>query len=184
MAQVVYIASLSADGSIEADAGDPTWVMPDAELHRHFNVLEDTIGTHLYGRRFYEMMTAYWPRVDAATAPAYEVEYARIWRCVPKVVFSRTLERVEWNARLVRGDAVEEVARLKARRGKDLSIGGSALAGSLAAHGLIDEFRLYVMPLVLGGGKPMFRLAQRIALTLVETRSFASGAVLLRYRRT
>jgi dihydrofolate reductase len=184
MRHVVYIASLSVDGYIAADSGDPAWIVPDEELHRHFNHLESSIDTHLYGRRFYELMTAYWPAVERnPSAPSYEVEYARIWTSVPKVVFSATLDRVDWNARLFKGNAVEEVARLKAQTGKNLSIGGAALASTLAEHGLIDEYRLYVVPIILGGGKPMFQLHHRINLSLVEIRKFSSDVVLLHYRR-
>ncbi len=99
MRKVVYMTSLSVDGYIEADSGDPAWLVPDEELHRHFNDLESSIDTHLYGRRFYELMAAYWPAAaENPSAPSYEVEYARIWKNVPKVVFSATLDRVGWNA--------------------------------------------------------------------------------------
>ena len=119
--------------------------------------MEHAFDMHLYGRRFYELMAAYWPTADDdPAAPAYEVEYARIWKSVPKVVFSKTLERVSWNARLVNGNALEEVARLKAQPGKDMSIGGTTLASSLAAAGLIDEYRLYVVSIVLGAGRACF----------------------------
>jgi dihydrofolate reductase len=184
MRNVVYRTSLSVDGYIEANSGNPAWLVPDEELHRHFNDLESSIDTHLYGRRFYELMTAYWPTVERnPSTPTYEVEYARIWKSVPKVVFSSTLDRVDWNARLFKGNAIEEVARLKGQTGKNLSIGGGALASTLAEHGLIDEYRLYVVPIILGSGKPMFQLRDRINLSLVEVRKFTSDAVLLRYRR-
>lgn len=186
MRNVVYMTSLSVDGYIEADSGDPAWLVPDEELHRHLNDLESSIDTHLYGRRFYELMAAYWPAADEnPSAPAYEVEYARIWKSVPKVVFSRTLQRADWNSRLVKGDALEEVARLKEQPGKNMSIGGTALASALAESGLIDEFRVYIVPIILGGGVPMFRqLRARINVALVEVQKFTSGVVLLRYRRT
>jgi dihydrofolate reductase len=134
----------------------------------------------------YELMAAYWPTVDEKpSAPEYEVEYARIWKSVPKIVFSRTLHRVDWNSRLVRGDALEEVARLKEHPGKSVSIGGARLASTLAEGGLIDEYRLYITPIILGGGKSMFRqLRDRINVSLVDVQKFASDVVLLRYRRT
>jgi dihydrofolate reductase len=94
------------------------------------------------------------------------------------------LDRADWNARLFKGDAIEEVARLKAMTGKNMSIGGSALASSLSEHGLIDEYRLYVVPILLGSGKPMFQLHNRINLKPVEVQKFKSGVVLLRYRRS
>jgi dihydrofolate reductase len=186
MRDVIYIGSISVDGYIEAADGDSRWVVPDPELHRHFNELESSIGAHLYGRRMYELMAEFWPTADVQpAAPDCIVEYARIWRTMPKLVFSKTLARVDWNAELVRGDALEAVARLKRQPGKSLSVGGSALATSLARGGLIDEFRFYVMPTIVGAGTPIFHtLSQHIDLTPVEVRQFAAGAVLLRYRRT
>jgi dihydrofolate reductase len=182
---VIYMTSLSVDGYIEAASGDPGWLIPDDELHRHFNHLERSIDTHLYGRRFYELMAGYWPTADQnPSAPASAVEHARIWKRVPKIVFSKTLQRVDWNSRLIQGDALEEVARLKEQPGQNMSIGGAALASALAESGLIDEYRLYVVPIILGGGRPMFRqLRARINLALVEVQTFASGVVLLRYQR-
>ena len=184
MRNVVYAASISVDGFLGTDDGDDAWVVPDPELHRHFNDLEGSVGTHLYGRRMYELMATFWPTADELPdAPDYVVEYARIWRAMPKVVFSTSLREVEWNSRLVAGDAVEEVARLKTEPGAAMSIGGAALAASLARHGLIDEFRFYVMPTLVGTGTPIFpTLGRHIDLTTVEVQRFSSGAVLLRYR--
>jgi dihydrofolate reductase len=106
---------------------------------------------------------------------------ARLWKAAPKVVFSSTLSRVEWNARLVRGDPVEEVARLKAQSGKDMSVGGVSLASLLAQVGLIDEYRLYYVPILLGAGRPAFgELAERVPLQTVESRVFTSGTIMLR----
>jgi dihydrofolate reductase len=185
MRQVVYVASISIDGYIGSANGDDQWVVPDPELHRHFNELESSIDTHLYGRRMYELMAEYWPAADEdPSVPEYVAEYARIWRAMPKVVFSNSLERVEWNARLVRGDAAAEVSRLKRERGESMSVGGSALATSLANAGLIDEFRFYVMPTIVGEGTPAFPdLTAHLEVEPVEVRRFPSGAVLLRYRR-
>jgi dihydrofolate reductase len=181
---VVYIASISVDGFLGADDADNAWVVPDPELHRHFNSLEGSFDAHLYGRRMYELMAEYWPAADELPdAPDYVAEYARIWRAMPKVVFSKSLHRVEWNSLLFAGDAVEEVARLKTEPGGAMSIGGAALATSLAQYGLIDEFRFYVMPTVVGSGTPIFSaLGRHIDLTTVEVQQFSSGAVLLRYR--
>jgi dihydrofolate reductase len=184
MRDVVYIASISVDGFLGADDADDAWVVPDPDLHRHFNALEGSFDTHLYGRRMYELMAGFWPEADTAPdAPDYLVEYARIWRAMPKVVFSKSLDHVGWNSRLFAGDAVEEVVRLKSGPGGSMSIGGAVLATSLAQHGLIDEFRFYVMPTIVGSGTPIFRmLGRHIDLTTVETLRFSSGAVLLRYR--
>jgi dihydrofolate reductase len=114
----------------------------------------------------------------------HRLEFARIWNATPKVVFSRTLEKVEGNARLVRGDAVEEVTRLKGQPGKDLAIGGAGLASTFIELDLIDEYRLFISPVVLGGGTPYFPdLDERINLELVETRTFGSRVVYVRYQR-
>ncbi len=185
MRDVVYIASISIDGFIGSADGDSSWVVPDPELHRHFNELESSFDASLYGRRMYELMADFWPTADERpAAPDYIVEYARIWKAMPKVVFSNTLDSVGWNAELVRGDALEEVTRLKRQSGRNMGVGGSALATSLAQGDLIDEFRFYVMPTIVGDGTPIFRtLGKHIEVTPVEVREFASGAVLLRYRR-
>lgn len=184
MRNVIYVTSISIDGYIEAENGDPRWVIPDEELHRHFNEQESAFGMHLYGRRMYEMMAAYWPTVEEnPSASDYEVEYAKMWKSMPKVVFSKTLDHVDWNACLVADDAVAEVARLKQQPGKALWIGGTALASALAEHELIDEYRFYVMPTILSAGVPLFRrLPERIKLELVAMQRFTSGAALLKYR--
>jgi dihydrofolate reductase len=182
MRKLVFMTSLSLDAYIEAESGDPSWVFPDEELHRHFNSLEQEIDTHLYGRRMYELMLAYWPTADQnPSAPPYEIDYAHIWKAVPKVVFSKTLETVDWNSRLVRDDAREEVAKLKAQPGKNMSVGGLTLASDLAEAGLIDEYRLYYVPILLSSGKTAFsELGSRVHLQPIETRTFKSGTVLIR----
>lgn len=183
MRKLIYSASLSLDGAIDSVSGDPGWVVPDAELHRHFNEIERGTETLLYGRRMYELMSAFWPTADQdPDAPDYIVEYAQIWKPTPKVVFSSSLESVGWNARLVRGDPAAEVAALKAEGGGTMGVGGLTLASSLASAGLIDEYRLYYVPIFLGAGKTAFsRLQNQVRLKPVETRTFSSGTVLLRY---
>ena len=184
MRDVVYTASISVDGYLGAEDGDDAWVVPDPELHKHFNDLEGSFDVDLYGRRMYELMAGFWPTADERPdAPDYVVEYARIWRAMPKVVFSRSLRHVDWNSRLFGGDALEEVARLKREPGKSMGIGGTALATSLAQNGLIDEFRFYVMPTIVGSGTSIFHaLGRHIDLTTLEIHKFSAGAVLLRYR--
>ncbi len=185
MRRVVYAMSVSLDGFIETDDADLGWSYPDEELHRHFNARESTIGMYLYGRRLYENMASYWPTADGnPSAPPYEVEYARIWKTKPKVVFSRTLTDVAWNSRLVRGDIRREVEALKAQPGLDLSVAGASIAAEFMRLDLIDEYQLYVHPVILGSGKPMFgRLRDRIDLRLVHSHTFGSGVVQLTYRR-
>jgi dihydrofolate reductase len=127
----------------------------------------------------------YWETADQdASAGEVVREFAGIWQELPKIVFSTTLEQVEGNTRLATNELAEEVARLKEEPGKDLAIGGAALAGAAIELGLVDEFQLFVNPVVLGGGTPFFPpLEERIGLELLETRTFGSPVVYLRYRR-
>ena len=180
---VIYSMGVSLDGFIAGPNGEIDWGAPDEELHRFHNQHVREIGAHLCGRRLYEVMT-YWETADENPAAAeYELEFARIWKETPKIVFSKTLEKVEGNARLVRDGAAEEVARLKEEPGKDLAVGGAGLASTCIELGLVDEYRLFVSPVVLGGGTPYFpALEERIDLELVETRTFGSRVVYLRYR--
>jgi dihydrofolate reductase len=184
MGRLIYSMSVSLDGFVNTPSGSLDWVMVDEELHSFFNDEAREASAFLYGRRLYDLMTGYWPtaETDPAATPA-ELEFARIWRETPKIVFSRTLEQVDWNSRLVRDDAVAEVTRLKAQPGFDMSVGGPLTAATFMRAGLVDEYRLYVNPVILGAGTPFFpELDDRIALDLVETRTFGSGVVYLRYR--
>jgi dihydrofolate reductase len=174
---------VSLDGFIEDSRHSLEWVIIERELHQFINDQQAGTGAFLYGRRLYENMSAYWPTADQdPNATDFTLEWQQIWMAMPKIVFSKTLEKVEWNSRLVKNDAAEEVRRLKAQPGKNLSVGGAALAGTLMKQGLIDEIQLFVMPVILGSGAPFFpALDDRIDLRLVETRTFSSGAVFLRY---
>jgi dihydrofolate reductase len=185
MRKVIYGMSVSLDGYIEAKDGDISWTNPGEELHRHFNNLEGEIAVHLYGRRLYENMASFWPTADEVPgAEEYVKEYARLWRSMPKIVFSTTLQQVGWNTKLLRGNIGEEVSKLKKEPGGNMSVSGAGLAASLMQLGLIDEFRLYLDPVILGGGKPMFPvLHARLPLRLIETRRFDQGVVLLRFER-
>jgi dihydrofolate reductase len=185
MRKVIYAMSVSLDGFIETTQGDLSWSVPDEELHKHFNERESAIGIQLYGRRLYELMAAFWPTADEnPSAPPHVIEYARIWKSKPKVVFSRTLDHVGSNARLVRGDIAGEVNKLKGQPGGDMIVGGAGLAATFMQLDLIDEYGLYLRPVILGGGKPMFGpLRDKMDLQLVETRHFGGGVVLLRYQR-
>ncbi len=185
MRKLIYFSMVSLDGFIARPNGDLDWVIIDEELHRYVNEQQAALGAYLYGRRMYDLMAAYWPRLDGdPSAPGYIADFAAIWKRMPKVVFSQTLERVEWNARLVRGHPAEEIAKLKAEPGNDLEVGGAALAGTLIGHGLVDEYQLFVNPVVLGSGIRLFPPLERtIDLQLLDTRSFSSGVIYLRYGR-
>jgi dihydrofolate reductase len=183
MRKVIFAMTVSVDGFIETASGDIRWSAPDPELERHMIDRESTIDTHLYGRRLYETMVAYWPKADEnPSAQEFDVEYARIWKERTKIVFSKTLAHVGGNCLLFKGNISEEISKLKAQPGKDMFVGGPNLASTFMKLGLIDEYWLYVYPTILGSGKPMFtRLVDRINLKLIETRRFASGVVLLRF---
>jgi dihydrofolate reductase len=184
MRKLIYSMGVSLDGFIAGPDGEIDWSAPDEELHRFHNQQMRETGAHLCGRRLYEAMT-YWETAgEKPSLPEYELEFARIWKDTPKIVFSKTLENVEGNARLVRDGAAEEVARLKERPGKNLAVGGAGLASTFMKLGLIDEYRLFVSPVILGGGTPYFpALDERINLELVETRTFGSRVVYVRYQR-
>jgi dihydrofolate reductase len=184
MRKLIYSMTVSLDGYIAGPSGEIDWSAPDEELHRFHNEQTREIGAHLCGRRLYEVMT-YWETADENPAAAeYELEFARIWKSLPRIVFSKNLEKVEGNARLAREGVAEEVAKLKEQPGKDIAVGGAGLASTCIELGLVDDYRLFVYPVVLGGGTPYFpALEERINLELVETRTFASRVVYLRYRR-
>jgi dihydrofolate reductase len=184
MRKLIYSMTVSLDGFIAGPGGEIDWSAPDEELHRFHNQQTRDLGGHLCGRRLYEEMR-YWETADQNPSLAeHELEFARIWKSQPKVVFSTTLDKVEGNARLVRDGVAEEVAKLKEQPGKDLSVGGAGLASTFIERGLVDEYRLFVSPVVLGGGTRYFpALEDRINLELVEARTFGSRVVYLRYRR-
>ena len=182
MGKLIYSLSVSLDGFAESPSHSLDWAKIDEELHTFFNDQSREISASLYGRRMYELMFGYWPTAgaDPAAAPA-EVEFAGIWKRIPRIVFSTTLDEVDPGSRLVRSDAAEEVARLKAQPG-DMDVGGPTLASTLMRAGLIDEYRLFVHPIILGAGTPFFTaLDARVPLKLLETRTFGSGVVYLRY---
>ena len=184
MRPLIYSMGVSLDGYIAGPRGEGDWAAPDAELHRFHNEQARELDLHLLGRRLYEVMT-YWETAEERdrAAPEHELEFARIWKRLPKLVYSKSLEAVEGNTRLSRGDPVREVQALKEQDGGPIAVGGATLAASLTASGLIDEYGLFVSPVVLGGGTPFFTGDTHIDLELVETRTFSSRVVYLRYRR-
>ena len=184
MANLIYIANVSLDSYIEDEHGSFNWTEPNDEVFAFVTDLVRSVGTYLYGRRLYEEMIYWETAAEQPSLPEHALEFARIWKATPKVVFSRTLDKVEGNATLVKDNAAEVVAKLKEEPGKDLAVGGAGLAASLMPHGLIDEYRLFVSPVVLGAGTAYFpALNQRIELELVEARRFGSRVVYLRYQR-
>ena len=184
MRSVTYSMGVSLDGYIAGPDGGFDWTAPDEEVFRFVTDEIRQVGVHLLGRRLYETML-YWETADQD--PSLDdsmLEWAAIWKALPKVVFSTTLPAVQGNARLVAGGLAEEIERLRAEPAQgDIAIGGAALAAEAATLGLIDEYRARVYPVLVGGGIPFFaQRERRVDLELVETRTFSSKVVYLRYR--
>lgn len=183
MRRIILMMSVSVDGCFEGPNRELDWHRVDDELHQHFNEVLAASGAFLDGRVTHELMADFWPTADAdpASTPPM-VEFSRIWREKPKIVYSRTLERADWNTTVVREVVPEEVRALQAQPGGDLFLGGADLATAFLRHGLVDELRLYVHPVVLGRGRPLFPPAEpALDLRLTESRTFGNGVVLLRY---
>lgn len=182
MRKIIYAQLVSADGYIEDQDGKIDWTKPGEELHRHFNELEKNLDVNFYGRRMSEAMD-FWLTADQnPELKDYEREYARLWQQTQRIVFSKTLDKVEENARLLREVDPNEIRRLKNKPGKNMAVGGADLAATFIKHGLVDEFRLYIHPVVLGGGKPMFPVDQKLELQFMESQSFPGGVVMLKYQ--
>jgi dihydrofolate reductase len=184
MRSVTYSMSMSLDGYIVGPDGDFDWTPPNEEVFRFWIDEIRGVGVHLMGRRLYETML-YWETADQDPAiDDAELEWAALWKPLPKVVFSTTLSEVEGNARLASGGLAAEIERLRAEPGEgDIAIGGATLAAEVAALGLIDEYQAMVYPVLVGGGIPFFpQRERRVDLELVATRTFSSGVVYLRYR--
>jgi len=185
MRAIVLSMSVSIDGYFEGPDGDLSWHLVDEELHSHFNEWIAGLSLFLNGRVDYEQMAAYWPEADQdPTASKPEREFAPIWRDMPKIVFSRTLETVGWNSTLRREVDPAEIRALQQEPGGDMTVGGAVLAETFRRHDLIDEYRIYVHPVLLGAGRQLFDPADTPAsLRLLETHAFGNGVVLLRYGR-
>jgi dihydrofolate reductase len=184
MRSVTYSMSASVDGYIVGPDGRFDWTAPDPDVFRFW--IDDIrgVGVHLMGRRLYETML-YWETADQdPSLGEAELEWAALWKPLPKVVFSTTLSAVQGNARLASGDLTEEIERLRAEAGEgEIAIGGATLAAEAAELGLIDEYRVMVYPVLVGGGIPFFpHRERRVDLDLVETRTYSSRFVYLRYR--
>ena len=183
MRAVTFSMSASLDGYIVGPDGGFDWTVPDKKVFRFWIDEIRGVDVHLMGRRLYETML-YWDTVDQASLDEAELEWAALWKPLPKVVFSTTLSAVEGNARLVSSGLAEEIERLRAEPGDgEIAIGGAMLAAEAAALDLIDEYRVMVYPVLVGGGIPFFpQRERRVDLELVETRTFSSRVVYLRYR--
>ena len=181
MRKVIFFNLTSLDGYFEGPERDITWHHVDEEFNEFAVQQTGEFGALLFGRVTYELMAGYWP-TDAAKRD--DPEIARLMNSLPKIVFSNTLDNAEWeNTKLVRDNIVEEVTTLKEQPGKDIAIFGSSdLALTFIDLGLIDEFRIMINPVVLGGGKPILQgIKSKLELNLLKVKTFQSGNVLLYY---
>ncbi|MEU8358374.1 dihydrofolate reductase family protein [Nonomuraea sp. NPDC048882] len=183
MRKLTFAMNVSVDGYVAAPGDDLGWGVPSDELFQWWSDRVGSTGLALYGRRLWEGMSSHWPTADQQPdATPAAIEYAGRWRDMPKVVFSSTARTVDWNARLVTGDAVTEIARLKAEDGGSMDIGGATLAAAAMRAGLIDEYMLVTAPVLVGSGTPFFTaLDNWVNLTLMETRTFPGGVLMTRY---
>jgi dihydrofolate reductase len=182
VAKLVYMAVASLDGYIEDEDGKFDWAVPDEEVHTFINDLERPVGTHLLGRRMYDVLV-YWETIALAGQPASIRDFAAIWRAADKIVYSKTLEQVSSaRTRIERNFDPEAVRELKAAAARDLSIGGPALAARAFEAGLVDEVQLFLSPIVVGNGKRALPADVRVQLDLLDDRRFGNGVVHLHYR--
>ena len=183
MRKLIYGMNLTLDGYITAPGDDIGWSGPSDELFQFWSDQLQATDLSLYGRKLWQTMSSYWPTGDQQPdATPAEIEFARRWRDMSKVVFSSTIDTVDWNTRLVTGDAVAEITRLKAEDGGPIDIGGATLAGVAMRAGLIDEYVLATAPVLVGAGTPFFtKLDNWVNLDLLETRTLPGGVVLTRY---
>jgi dihydrofolate reductase len=183
MAKLIYSAITSLDGYVADEDGNFDWASPDEEVHSFVNELERQVGTYLYGRRIYETMV-YWETAHTLPdQPPVVQDFAQIWQAADKIVYSRTLEAVSSaRTRIERDFDPEAVRQLKESAGRDLSVGGSDLAAQAIKAGLVDDYHLFLTPIVVGGGKPSLPDQVRVKLELLDERRFGSGVVHLHYR--
>jgi dihydrofolate reductase len=182
MAKLIYSAITSLDGYVADEDGNFDWAAPDEEVHAFVNDLERPVGTYLYGRRMYEVMAA-WETMDIAGQPSVMRDFTEIWRAADKIVYSRTLESVSSaRTRIERDFDPEAVRRMKARAGRDITVGGPDLAAQAIKAGLVDECHLFLTPIVVGGGKQSLPDNVCLKLELLDERRFGSGVAHLHYR--
>ena len=176
--------SVSVDGYIAGRDGGFEWSVPSEELFRFHTEEVRKLGACLLGRRLYETMLV-WETDPSMRDGDDHAAFADAWSALPKVVFSRTLERVEGNARLANAPLPEEIAAVLAATDKDVEIGGAGLAATAIERRLVDELRMFRYPIVIGGGTPYFPpVAEDQPLELIETRAFDSRVIYERYRRS
>jgi dihydrofolate reductase len=182
MAKLIYSAIASLDGYVADEEGKFDWAEPDEEVHTFVNDLERPVGTYLYGRRLYEVMVA-WEALDTADQPPVMRDFAQIWQAADKVVYSKTLEKATTaRTRIERDFDPVAVGQMKMAAERDLMVGGPDLGSQAIAAGLVDEFHLFLTPIVVGGGKQSLPDGVRVGLELLDERRFGNGVVYLNYR--
>jgi dihydrofolate reductase len=182
MARLIYSGIMSLDGYTADREGNFDWGMPDEEVHGFINDLERAAGTYLYGRRMYEVMAG-WETMDLAGQPAVMHDFAQIWRAADKVVYSTTLDAASTaRTRIERDFDPEAVRQLKMSAERDITVGGPGVASHAIKAGLVDEFHLFLTPIVVGGGTRFFPDGVRLKLELLDQRRFRNGVVHLHYR--
>ncbi len=185
MAKLIYSAIASLDGYIEDERGKFDWAHPGEDLHAYINEVMREVGTHLYGRRMYETMVAWETMSTEDDQPPVARDFARVWQAAEKIVYSRTLARAtSARTRIERVFDADAVRELKHRARHDLMVGGAEISGEAIRAGLVDECHLYLMPVLVGGGKPMLPSGVRAQLELLKVGRFDGGVVELRYRIT
>jgi len=183
VAKLSYTAIMSLDGYVADEKGKWDWAQPDEEVHRFVNDLERPVGTHLYGRRLYEVMRAWEDPSLVAGQPRFMHDYAEIWQAADKIVYSKTLEAASTaRTRIERDFDAEAVRELKTNAAREISVGGAELAAQAITAGLVDEFHFFLAPAVVGGGKRALPDGVRLDVRLVGEHRFGSGFVHLHYR--
>lgn len=182
MRKIIFAQLTSIDGYIEDQNGEISWTAPGEELHRHFNALEKGLDINFYGGKMSQAMD-FWLTADQNPgSKEYEREYTRLWQETERIVYSKTQDTVKGKAKVLREVDPEEIRHLKKQPGNNMSVGGPSLASTFIEHNLIEEYRLYIRPIVLDGGKPMFKIKDQIKLHFVENEYFSDGTVMLIYR--
>jgi dihydrofolate reductase len=182
MGKLIYSAITSLDGYVADTDGTFDWAEPDEEVHSFVNDLQRPVGTYLYGRRLYDVMVA-WETISLADQPPVMKDFAALWQATDKIVYSKTLETVSSaRTRIERDFDPDAVRQLKGSAERDLTVGGPDLAGQAIKAGLVDEFQLFSVPIVVGGGIEALPSNVRLELELLDERRFGSGVVYLRYR--
>jgi dihydrofolate reductase len=183
MAKLIYSAIASLDGYIADEDGNFDWAAPDDEVHTFINDLERPVGTYLFGRRMYEVMVGWETDPTLAEQSPVTRDFAQVWQAADKIVYSKTLRTVSTaRTQMERDFDPEAVLQMKVSAGRDMVVGGPELAAQAFKAGLVDELHLFVVPIMVGGGKRSLPNDVRLKLELIDERRFSSGMVYLHYR--